>query len=131
VCSTRPDGTLEAIVERPGMRRHGDGLQDGGGESLPPDAVVSMNLWGFTPDFVAHLEAAFRSFLEEHGGSGESECFLPVVVGDLLREGRATVQVLETPARWFGITHREDAPAARSLLLEMVGEGVYPESLRA
>jgi hypothetical protein len=130
VCVTRPDGMLEAIVERPGIRRIDKGLRDAGGERLLPGAVVSMNLWGFTPDFLGHLETAFQSFLEEHGNSAESECFLPVVVGELLRGGQAKVEVLQTPARWFGITHREDAPAARGVLRGMVDRGIYPESLR-
>jgi hypothetical protein len=133
VCATSPDGMLEGIVETSGIRRDTDGISCAGpgGErrELAADSVVSMNVWGFSPDFLGHLDSALVSFLAEHASDRSAECYLPEVVGQLLRADRASVQVLRADTRWFGLTNRQDLPDAKGVIAELVAAGAYPGAL--
>jgi hypothetical protein len=133
VCEVTPDGFLRRIVEREAITLLPDGMKyesgDGGWAYLPEDSTVSMNIWGFGADFFGRLEDAFREFLDRDIATPGAECYLPTVVNDLIAQGRARVRVLPTDERWFGITYREDMPAAREAIRERIGRGVYPEKL--
>lgn len=97
---------------------------------LPPDATVSMNVWGFGGGFANSLTPRFVKFLEENGGGLETvEFFLPVVVGDLVAEGTARVRVLRTDETWIGVTYREDVPHAREKIADRIASGSYPARL--
>jgi len=95
-------------------------------ESL--DTLVSMNLWGFTDSLVGYLDRGFRAFLEAGPGL-KDEYYLPVAVGDAVRENRARVKVLDEGGRWCGMTSPEDRATTAEVLRELVAQGVYPEKL--
>ena len=88
-----------------------------------------MNFWGFRPGLFAHLRERFTHFLSTRGQDPKAEFFIPTVVDELIREGRVTVRVLETPDRWFGVTYREDKHSVVTRIQELVQSGSIPRSL--
>ena len=134
ICKVDEAGFLETLVECSKVERAGDRARylDGAGNAhlLGGDEVVSMNFWGFTPSVFDHLERHLTRFLELQGGApGTSECLIPVVVDELLKEKAATVRVLPTSDVWFGVTHPEDKPTVTKTLHEMVTRGEYPSPI--
>jgi NDP-sugar pyrophosphorylase family protein len=134
ICQVDDSGFLEALVECSKVERDGDGARyvDGAGKvhHLGGDEVVSMNFWGFTPSVFGHLERHLAQFLELQGAApGTSECLIPVVVDELLKEKAATVRVLPTSDLWFGVTHPEDKPTVTTTIHEMVTRGEYPSPI--
>lgn len=130
VCAAR-NGFLQTVVERLDIRREADGTvtcADGEGRMpLKGSAPVSLNVWALHSDVLADMEMEFTAWLREGGGDPlKREYYLPAFVDGLVRSGRATVRMMDTGARWFGVTHREDKPQMQSALLEMHREGVYP-----
>lgn len=126
-------GLLKNIVERTHIETHEDKIQyteDGGAswETLTPDTPVSMNLWGFSPAFMKILEDGFPSKLKEilMENPIKGEYFLPSVVNDLLKEGRATVNVITSPSKWYGVTYREDLPNVTAAIQDLQNQGFYP-----
>ena len=102
------------------------------GKELPVDssALVSMNFWGFTPEFLEELDTDFQKFLRELPGDGtKAEYLLPIIVDQLLKENRADVSVLKSRDRWFGITYKEDVPSVKADFQRLLEEGVYPAKL--
>ena len=129
-------GILETVVERTRIEKRADGpayTEDGGEtwHSLPADATVSMNLWGFTPGFVEDLKRDFRAFLENDVPKNpmKAEYFLPFVVNDQIRAGKADVRVLKSADKWYGVTYKEDKPVVMRALADMMASGVYPDPL--
>lgn len=133
VCTVSADGMLESMVERTQIERIADGrivFHDGGAdEELAENTPVSMNLFGFTPDYFAHAEAYFRTFLQEHGQELKSECYMPSVVNKLIHEGTATLRVLHSSAQWFGVTYKADREPLVKRIQELIASGAYPENL--
>ena len=130
------DGILETVVECTRIEKRADGpayTEDGGEtwHSLPADATVSMNLWGFTPGFVEDLKCDFRAFLENDVPKNpmKAEYFLPFVVNDQIRAGKADVRVLKSADKWYGVTYKEDKPVVMRALADMMASGVYPDPL--
>jgi len=133
VCEETPDGFLARIVERTKIvkgetcaRYTEDGER---WHDIPFDVTVSMNTWGFTPSIFRELEERFERFLKARGQDLSAEFFLPTVVDELIREGKARVKVCPTPEKWFGVTYREDKPHAEREVRRLVAEGVYPRTL--
>jgi hypothetical protein len=110
-----------------GQIRHPDGA--GGWRSLSGDETVSMTFFGFTPAFFGQLRSLWAEFLDGYGRSETAEFYLPVAVGALVRERYAEVLLLQSDDAWFGMTYREDVPATRAALRELIARGVYPERL--
>lgn len=134
VCEADANGWLKAIAERLRIQRFPEGPRytETGEEwiDLDPGCLVSMNMWGFTPDIFSELETRFPAFLESRGMSSlKAEFLIPEVVGDLVREGKARIKILPTREKWFGVTYPEDMPMVRQAVLRLVREGLYPESL--
>ena len=133
VCRVDDGGRLVAIDEREGVARRTDGSlwSHGPGDPQPlsPDALVSMNLWGFGADLFGHLEQRFADFLRERGGEPGAEFYLPAAITALIADKLCTVQVLPTSALWFGLTHREDVPSVRRHLHNLLAQGAYPPRL--
>lgn len=135
ICQTDENGFLVAIRERTHVVWSSDGpLYMDGDETyhrLPADASASMNLWGFSADFSGELDKRFAAFLETimPGNPLRAEYFLPEVVGAMLREKTATVSVLPSSERWFGVTYREDRPIVMEAIQGRTREGLYPEKL--
>ena len=137
VCSTDDSGYLQTVVERTKIERKEDGqikyLNDDGASWTAIDQAtpVSMNFWGFTPDYFAHSEAFFKNFLqlESTRNNLKAEFFIPLMVDKLIKEGTATVKVLDTTSKWFGVTYPEDRPDTVAKIKALVEAGEYPEQL--
>lgn len=135
VCVTDESGYLKTINERTHIERRAGGAEyTEDGESwavIPPGSIVSMNLWGFTPRIMEALENGFRGFLDTQvkADPKKSEYFLPTVVDNMLEDGRATVKVLKSGDRWYGVTYREDKPVVVSAVRAMRENGIYPDRL--
>jgi len=134
-CVTDKDGYLETIAERTHIEKRGDGAaytEDGENYTdLPIDMLVSMNMWGFTPSILKELEQAVNNFFETEVEKNplKSECFLPIEVDKLLKQDKATVEVLSSKDKWFGVTYKEDKPFVVESIKNLKKQGVYPKKL--
>lgn len=133
VCRTDGDGYLTGITERTRIERRGDGAafsEDGGDTwtEIDPECIVSLNMFGFTQSMLTELEERFSKFLDKGLKENPLKCeyFLPTVVGELIEEGKATVKVLESEDRWYGITYKEDKQSVVDAIVGMKGQGIYP-----
>jgi len=135
VCEVDGENCLEGIVERTGVERTASGIvyaaESGARVPLPGAKTVSMNFWGFTPTFFDFASEAFVRFLAERGGDPKAEIYIPLVVNDLIRAGRAKLKVLPSRDRWFGVTYREDRPKVVAELRALTDSGRYPSPLWA
>ena len=96
---------------------------------FPEGAPVSMNMWGFTPDYFDYSEESFLRFLEKNHNELKSEFYIPTVVNELIKDNKIELKVLSTPSKWFGVTYAADRPATVAQFRKLVDEGVYPEKL--
>lgn len=136
ICQTNADHELVGITERTRIEKHGDVsvyTEDDGAtwHELEEGCTVSMNMWGFTPSFLDELEARFPQFLAKNLEENPLKCefFLPTVVGELIAEDKAAVEVLESADRWYGVTYHEDKQVVMDAVAKMRQEGIYPEIL--
>ena len=135
VCATDEQGNLTQINERTRIEQYEGGIhytEDGENwVDLPADTVVSMNMWGFTPSFLEETENRFAAFLDKTlvENPAKGEYFLPLVVEQLLQEGKATVKVLTSPDKWYGVTYAADKPMVVAALRGFAAEGKYPDGL--
>ena len=128
VCKVDANGLLIGMDERTSIARTADGIAytDAEGQHpLPADATVSMNLFGFTPDYFAMSEKLFVQFLKDKGAELKSEYYIPFAVNTFIADGSATMTVLKTTAKWFGVTYKEDRPMVVERLRKLHEEGVY------
>ena len=133
VCVTDAAGNLRSVTERTCIAPYAGGIHysEDGGESwtdLDENSVVSMNLWGFTPAYIAEAKAGFAAFLRENLPVNPLKCeyYLPSVVTAALQQGKAKVRVLTSTDKWHGITYREDKPELVAALQQMSAQGLYP-----
>ncbi|MBQ2171137.1 MAG: nucleotidyltransferase [Paludibacteraceae bacterium] len=132
ICSTDAEGFLTGVVERTHIEEVGRKIvftEDGKDTVIDPMSPVSMNMWGFTPEYFQYVDEAFRAFLDAHGQELKAEFYIPTLVNDLIQAGRATCRVLDTPSRWFGVTYPEDRPQVVMKINTMIQEGIYPAKL--
>ncbi|MDR0686734.1 MAG: nucleotidyltransferase [Dysgonamonadaceae bacterium] len=134
VCEKDGDGFLTAVVERSYVIRSGDGtikFRDENDElqAVGEDTPVSMNMWGFTPEYFDYAGRQFVDFLKNNADNPKSEFFIPIVINNLVKDGKARVKVLDTPSQWFGVTYREDRPNVVLKLRELHDTGEYPSKL--
>ena len=136
VCETDAHQKLTAITERTRIERRPEGpayTEDDGAtwHALPEDAPVSMNLWGFSESILKELKDRFPKFLKESIPENPLKCeyFLPFVVDELIREGKAEVTVLKSHDRWHGVTYKEDKPVVMKAMQDLKDAGKYPQSL--
>ena len=132
-CQVSEEGYLTGVNECHGIQRKGDKLvhtlADGTEAEFPAGAAVSMNMWGFTPDYFVHTEKAFIEFLQKNASELKSEFYIPTVVNDLITSGTVTLKVEKTPSKWFGVTYAADRPATIEQVKRLTDEGVYPQKL--
>ena len=135
VCDVAEDGSLKSVTDMTKLVRAGDVAENREDEAnpnkVPLDARVSMNLWGFTPELFTELERRFPLWLAENGAKEKSEWYIPFVVDELIREGKADCKVLSTESSWFGVTYRADKPYVMAEIKKLVDAGEYPENLLA
>ena len=132
VCETDAEGNLTNVVERTSIERKENGIVytvDGVDYALPENAPVSMNMWGFTPEYFGYVEEAFKTFLKERGQELKSEFYIPTLVNDFIVAGKATCRVLDTTAKWFGVTYAEDRQMVVDKIAALTEAGVYPNPL--
>jgi hypothetical protein len=134
VCEIDGQGNLVNIHERVHIERFGQSVmytEDGATWiEIAADCVVSMNMWGFTPALFTELQRQFSNFLSDNrAGLLRAEFFLPEVVNQLLDEKKATVKVLPTQERWFGVTYKQDRVKVKKAVLNLIHEGFYPQAL--
>lgn len=133
VCETDQNGFLTSIVERTHIERVDGVIKYKDSENywfdLSENTPVSMNMWGFTPDYFEYSEKYFIKFLEENQHNIKSEYFIPLMVDHLISTKTADVKVLDTPSKWFGVTYSEDRPSVVAKLQELVDKGEYPSPM--
>ena len=137
VCVYDDNHHLTDVVERTEiMRVPADGPicfkdEEGVWQPLEENVPVSMNMWGFTPDYFEHSEAYFKEFLSDPKNleNLKAEFFIPLMVNKLINEGTSTVEVLDTTSKWFGVTYAADRQATVERIQQLVNDGVYPEKL--
>lgn len=134
ICNTDSDGMLTHIVERTKIfkEENGASFEDENGEKvlLPNDTVVSMNFWGFTPSMFDETLKNFNEFIDDPNREPlKSECFLPNVVGSMKEDGYCDVKVIETSARWYGVTYHDDKPMVVEKINGLIESGEYPRGL--
>ena len=135
VCMYDNHHLLKDVVERTEIMRV-DGpicYKDEEGKWIPleENVPVSMNMWGFTPDYFQHSEEYFKEFLSnpKNMENPKAEFFIPLMVNKLINEGTATVEVLDTTSKWFGVTYAADREATVEKIASLVAAGEYPEKL--
>ncbi len=134
VCTTGANGNLMDVVERTAISYapNGDIVftdEHGIEQRLDPETPVSMNLWGFTPDYFDYSEREFRNVLAKDINTPKSEFFIPLCVDTLIHNREATVKVLDTDSRWFGVTYAADRPGVVEKFAQLHAAGVYPDKM--
>lgn len=136
ICEMNEAGELVSVVERTRIEKRKEGIaftEDDGKtwESIDGEKLVSLNMWGFTRSILDEIQAGFPAFLEEGLKINPLKCeyFLPGVVSRLLEEGKASVAVLSTEDKWYGVTYKEDKPVVEAAMRRLKEEGLYPEKL--
>ncbi|MBO7499183.1 MAG: nucleotidyltransferase [Bacteroidaceae bacterium] len=133
ICSTDADENLTTVVERTEIMRVDGPVcykdEEGKWVAVPDTTPVSMNMWGFTPDYFKYSEEMFVDFLKQNIGKPKAEFFIPLVVNNLITSGRARVKVLDTTAVWFGVTYAADRQDTVDKIKALVNAGEYPAKL--
>lgn len=136
ICQADENGYLTEVIEHTRIEQTPDGIRStlDGGETWMPladDAIVSMNIWGFTHAFMEEAEVRFPAFLDRTLASNpqKGEYYLPFVVSEMIGSDQATVRVIPTPDKWYGVTYREDKPGVMAALAQKTEEGIYKENL--
>lgn len=128
------DGLLTSVVERKSIAYDADHNivftdENGQEQTLDPMTPVSMNMWGFTPDYFDYAEREFIKFLKRDLTTPKAEQVIPDVADALIKSGEATIKVLDTDSKWFGVTYAEDRPGVVTKFAELHKSGLYPEKL--
>lgn len=136
VCEIDEKGRLTAVNERTRIEKRGDGIAytENDGQTwvdLSADTIVSMNMWGFTKSILKEIKDGFPAFLEEGLKKNPMKCeyFLPAVVSSLLEAGKASVAVLTSADKWYGVTYKEDKPVVEAAIRKFKDDGLYPENI--
>jgi hypothetical protein len=133
ICSKDADENLTTVVERTEIMRVDGPVcykdEEGKWVAVPDNTPVSMNMWGFTPDYFKYSEEMFVDFLKENISKPKAEFFIPLVVNNLITTGRANVKVLDTTAVWFGVTYAADRQGTVDRIKALVDAGEYPAKL--
>lgn len=133
VCATDANECLTGVVERTSIERKNGQIvyvdENGQDVAIGENTPVSMNMWGFTPEYFGYVEEAFKAFLTEKGQELKSEFYIPTLVDELIHAGKATCKVLDTEAKWFGVTYSEDRPQVVAKIAALTEAGVYPNPL--
>ncbi len=135
ICSTDANGHLTTVVERTEIMRVNGPVcykdEEGKWVAVPDNTPVSMNVWGFTPDYFQHSEAYFKEFLSDPKNMQnlKAEFFIPLMVNKLINEKTATVKVLDTTSHWFGVTYAADRQGVVDKIQALIDKGEYPAKL--
>lgn len=132
VCTEDSQGNLKTVIESYEIGRY-DGIVkhklNGELIDLDPESLVSMNMFGYTPDYFTYSDEYFVEFLKEKGQEMKSEFLIPFVTNSLINKKVATMKVLSSDAKWFGVTYKEDKPLVIEKINNLIKEGKYPKNL--
>ena len=129
ICRMNEEGYLTGVDETSGIEKTPEGAQ-AGGKIIDAESLVSMNMWGLTPEFVDMLEKGFVEFFGGIAGNElKAEYLLPIFIDSLLKQGKVSVKVLPTQDRWFGVTYQEDKPVVVESFAKLIEAGVYQKDL--
>ncbi|MBP5458231.1 MAG: nucleotidyltransferase [Paludibacteraceae bacterium] len=134
VCSTDSNNKLTTVVEHYEVQRKGNVVvhkdqTTGEYKEIDENLPVSMNMWGFTPDYFVHSEEDFKAFLKANADNIKAEYGIPTMVNKLIQTKTATIEVMKTPCHWFGVTYKEDRDSVVAKIENLIKEGVYPSKL--
>ena len=133
ICSTNEDGCLTTVVERTEIMRVNGAVcykdEQGNWVAVDDNVPVSMNMWGFTPDYFDYSESFFVEFLKNNIENLKAEYFIPLMVNKLINDGTAKVNVLDTTSKWFGVTYAADRQGVVDKIQELINVGEYPSKL--
>lgn len=133
ICKVDADGFLESVTEMTKLVKAGDMARNLEDEAnvveVPLSSRVSMNCWGFSARLFEELESRFPQWLSNRGSETKSEWYLPFVVDELIKEGKASCKMLATDSSWFGVTYKEDKQFVQSEISKLVASGEYPVNL--
>ncbi|MDD2961310.1 MAG: sugar phosphate nucleotidyltransferase [Muribaculaceae bacterium] len=132
VCNTDKEGFLSTVTERHHIMRRDGSVSFIDNEdvvSIEDDTLVSMNMWGFTPDYFEYSEKTFVEFLKKNANELKAEFYIPSMVNELIVNGTSTVKVYDTTSSWFGVTYSEDKPTVVRQIKQLVDKGEYPNKL--
>lgn len=133
VCVVDENDLLLNVVERTHIEEKGGTIiyldENGEEVAIPANTPVSMNMWGFTPDYFDYSVEFFKEFLAENGQKLKSEFYIPLAVNNLIVQNRVSCKVLDTPSKWFGVTYAEDRPQVVLKINELIRKGTYPKQL--
>ena len=132
-CEVDKNGYLTDVTERTHIEKINKKLmrKDDNGEFIPIDenTIVSMNFWGFTPKCFEFGSQLFNNFLEENANNLKSEFYIPSVVNEIIKSGKASVKVLKSNSKWFGITYKEDKKNVQEKIEKLIEQNIYPSKL--
>jgi hypothetical protein len=133
VCMIDENGYLKSISEHKKIFRQDNTIisqiDEARSVEFTGKEIVSMNLMGFTPSLFQHLDAQFRTFIRDNIDNLNAEFYLPAMVNEVVKEGKARVKVLQTIEKWFGVTYKEDRTMVINSLIKLLEAGVYPVNL--
>ena len=133
VCEKDENGFLTSIEEHTKLEEVNGVIvnhnEDGTEKKVSANTPVSMNMWGFTPEYFDYSYEAFKDFLKVNEKEPKAEFYIPTMVDTLINDGRAKVKVLDTTAKWFGVTYIEDKPNVLLQINDLISKGVYPRKL--
>ena len=129
ICKADADGFLTDVVETYEIVKTADGAESEG-KKIDINSHVSMNMWGFTPEFIDILEKGFVEFFKTVDSNPlKAEYLIPIYIGELLKDKKVSVKVLETADKWFGVTYKEDKPLVVESFKKLIADGVYSDDL--
>ena len=130
ICKMDEDNNLTEVVETKNIVKTADGAE-ADGVAVDVNSLVSMNMWGLTPDFLNVLENGFKEFFEKEvpGNPQKAEYLIPIFIGKLLEQGKMSVKVLKTNDTWYGMTYHEDVAAVKDSFKKMLADGMYKADL--
>ncbi|MCF0211219.1 MAG: nucleotidyltransferase, partial [Bacteroidales bacterium] len=133
VCTKDSDNYLQTVVERTSIAKTANGAEyeeNGEKHSLDLETLVSMNFFGFTPDFFTICEDGFKTFLQGPAQTNiKAEFFIPLMVNKSIENKEGKVKVLSSEAEWFGVTYKEDKPDVMNKIVKLIEKGIYPRQL--
>jgi hypothetical protein len=132
-CEINAENYLTRITERTQIERINNfpsyKNEDGDWENLTDYTPVSMNMWGFTPDYFDLSEKHFIEFLNKNQNAPKAEFLIPTLVNELVEKNEIKVKLVNTPADWFGVTYIKDRPVTVEKIQKLIDEGIYPAKL--
>lgn len=132
ICEIDKDATLLSIVEKTNITKKNNtiySIEDTAALQLNDDSIVSMNMFGLTPNTFSYFEKELLNFLKEHASDEKREFFLPAVINTLIQQRKSNIRVVSTKAKWFGMTYKEDQKIVKSTIRKLTLSGTYPSLL--